>query len=230
VGVLAVLALALAPATASALTCVPSSGALSLLQHTPVSFVGEAVGHRDKLTVFRVQEAFKGVAAGQQVEVFLTSWGTSDHYLPPVGQVQSVVAGYGPDGILRTQLCMEASAEALRAAAAAQREGRRCGSGVWSVRARSARGRLTLRIAVRDRGGWAERVEVRWGALRRSYPLPPSAGPWPAWRRIEVRRRYRLPRTVLLGVSLVRSELSHAVCGVPSSPQFADRTLWARIR
>src|SRR5829696_9038131 len=144
VGLLTALILALAPASASALTCaLERPGPLALLESSSAAFVGETVGHRGRATVFRVQEAFKGVAAGQEVEVVLASWGISDHWLAPVGSLQTVVAGHGADGTLRTQLCLGASLEGLRAAAAAQAEGRRCGSTLSSVRAYSARGRLT---------------------------------------------------------------------------------------
>jgi hypothetical protein len=230
-GLLTGLLLAVAPASASALTCAQPSGPLQLLEHTPVSFVGQTIGHRDKLTVLRVQEAFRGVSPGQEVEVLLVSWGVSDHYLPPLGSPVTVVAGYGPDGILRTQLCMGASAEGLRAAAAARQEGRRCGSAVWSARSRSVRRRLTVRIAIRDLGAWAERVEVRWGDRRRTYPLAPAARTGASWRRLEVSRRFRLRGEVLVGISLVRSQLSRALCGMaPVPPAYAERTFWLPVR
>ena len=233
IGLLTGLVLALAPATASALTCVPNTaGPLRLLESTPVSFVGEAVGHRGELTVFRVQEAFKGVAAGQEVEVRLANWGVSWYYLAPLGRVDTVVAGYGADGILRTQLCIGASADGLRAAVAAEGEGRRCGSDVASVRARSVRGRLSLRIAVHDLGAWGERVEVRWGRVRRTYALPPAASKGASWRRLEVSRWFGPPGRVLVGLSVVRSELSRVLCGGddPRMRRFAERTLWRTIR
>lgn len=232
IGVLAGLVLALAPAGASALTCARSFGALELLEASSATFVGEAVGQRGEATVYRVTEAFKGVTVGQDVAVIQATWGVPPNWRPPLGSVATIVGGYGADGILHTQLCLGASPEGLRAAAAAQAEGRRCGSTLSSVRAHSARGRLTLRIAVRDPGAWAERVEVRWGGERRTYALPPAAGTSASWRRVEVSRWLGPPGRVLVGVSVLRSKLSRFLCGggpLALRP-FAERTLWRSVR
>ena len=101
-----------------------------------------------------------------------------------------------------------------------------------SVHAHSARGRLTLRIAVRDLGGWGERVQVRWGDERRTYALPPAHASGASWRRLEVSRPFRARHRVLVGISVVRSELSHVLCRSesPWSRRFSERTVWWSVR
>jgi hypothetical protein len=123
----AVALLALAPASASALTCPRDDGLLGTFEQTDAAFVGEVVERRDETAVVSILEALRGVPAGDVVEVFVGRYSPVDWNMrAAVGDVVSGFAVRRADGLLQTGLCRTASPEALRLTAALAAQGRTC--------------------------------------------------------------------------------------------------------
>ena len=184
--VLTAAALAVAPATASALSCPPGGGALAELHASDAAFIGQGIARRGNHVTMSVVEAFKGVAAGQTVEVIYADGfpmlppGTDDTQVFP-GQV--VVLANLLEGRLFTTVCRAPGIvpDVLRAAGEAAAQGLRCGLPpriIWAVP--TIRGRLlTLRVVVADEQRRGEHVARRVGALLRRAAQPGHDGARP---------------------------------------------------
>jgi hypothetical protein len=194
--VLAAAALTIAPATASALSCPPDGGTLAELHASDAAFVGQGIERRGNHVTMSVVEAFKGVAAGQTVEVI---YADGFPMSPPGTETQVstrpvVVLASLMEGRLFTSVCRApgVTADALRAAAAADGQGLGCDPPpriIWAVPTVTGR-TLSLRVVVADEQRRTNVVRVAWGASFGVRENPVTARRVPRSRTVLMRHRY----------------------------------------
>jgi hypothetical protein len=206
--VLAGVALAMVPATASALSCPPDGGALAELQASDGAFVGQGIERRGNHVTMSVVEAFKGVAAGQTVEVIYADGFPME---PPgnetlVSTRPVVVLASLMEGRFFTSVCRApgVTADALREAAGADGQGLRCDPPpriVWVVPTLIGR-LLSLRVVVADRRQRANIVRVDWGHVLGIARNQVTTARVPRSRTVLLRHRYRHTGDVLVRLTV----------------------------
>lgn len=202
----AVALLALAPATASALTCSRDDGLLGAFEQSHAAFVGEVVERRDETAVVSILEGFKGVPAGDVAELFVGRYSPGDWNLrAAVGDIVSGFAVRRADGLLQTGPCRGASPDALRLTAALAAQGWTCaGTQARIVRVTpTVRGReIQLRVVLASGRERANTVRVFWGGQPGVERNAQTVARVPRSRALRLRHRY--PRA---GVFVVRVAL-----------------------
>ena len=211
----AVVVMALAPASASALSCLTSP--LGSFESEDAAFVGQVIERGEETAVMAVLEGFKGVATGEVVEIV-----TGRAEPPPsmtavlteVGHVTGVFASRLDHGRLATSVCRGASPELMRLAAAIAAQGRTCTGEqpriIWAVP--QVRGReLTLRVVVADGRERAHTVRVVWGAQFGVEGNPETVARVPRSHTLLLRHRY--PRTGDIVVRVTVEPRPPLLCG-----------------
>ena len=190
----------------------PPRGELAELQLSDAAFVGQVLEQREDARVMAVLEGFKGVTTGGTVEIALprdpmsVPMPPAQPILGPVepGPPVAVVANVRDDGRLAQGLCRFVALDGLRVAAAAARQGRRCGPPpriVWAVPAVSGRA-LSLRVVVADDERRGATVRVEWGrffGVRQRMPVTTKRVP--RSRMLLLRHRYARSGTVHVQVT-----------------------------
>ena len=231
--VLAAASLLVTPAAASALSC-PAGGALAELHASDAAFIGQGIERRGNHVMMSVVEAFKGVAAGQTVEVI---YADGFPMLPPgtestqvfTGQV--VVLASILEGRLFTTVCRAPgmTPDVLRAAAAAAGQGLRCHPPpriVWAVPTVTGR-LLSLRVVVADEQRRTNTVRVEWEQFLGMRQNPVTTTRVPRSRTVLLRHRYRRSGDVQVRVTVTGpAMLPSSLCLTPFG---SSRTLPVRI-
>ncbi len=205
---LAAAALAILPATASALSCAPGGGALAELHASDAAFIGQGIERRGNHVTMSVVEAFKGVAAGQTVEVIYADGFPME---PPGNETQVstrpvVVLASMMEGRLFTSVCRGPgiTPDVLRAAGVAAGQGLRCGPPpriVWAVPTVTGRV-LSLRVVVADELRRTNTVRVDWGHFFGVRQNAVTTTRVPRSRTVLLRHRYRRSGDVQVGVTV----------------------------
>jgi hypothetical protein len=219
--VVAAAALAIVPATASALSCPPGEGALAELHASDAAFIGQGIERRGNHVTMSVVEAFKGVAAGQTVEVI---YADGFPMLPPgtetqVSTLPVVVLASLMEGRLFTTVCRApgVTPDALREAAAADGQGLRCEPPpriVWAVPTLAGR-LLSLRVVVADHRQRTTTLRVDWGHILGRRHNAVTTTRVPRSRMVLLRHRYRHTGDVQVRLTVTSPEM------LPSSLCFA---------